>query len=289
MRTQTTSQFQFLDFAGPGGHFHALRHRYAPGASSTLHCHDFAEVLWVDEGEGTHFVNGRRERLARGYLRFARARDCHELVSSAAHPIRLSNVAFSEELLDWLVREFTTEAGYRWLQWLDGEGFLLESASLESLSLLFDRLAAGPQSRLAIDHFLVGLVGVLELSVSEVVGRDGAPAWFSRAVDAVATHPTLLRLGLPGLVRSAGGSMDHVNRTCRRYLTKTATDLVNELRLEHAARLLHASEADIVDVALQCGFDNLSHFYHLFKSHYGLPPNRFRNRELTIIRAKEGE
>ncbi len=282
----TVPRFLMRDLVGPQGHFHAVRHKYPPKGSSQRHDHDFAEVLWLDDGMGTHFVNGKREHLEKGFLRFIRPDDRHEIVSSGSHPLRLSNVAFPSEILEWLAREFPQEAGYQWQQWLDGSRILLDDSRLTTLGLLFDRLAASPQSRLPILRFLIDLVDLLQRAAHAVYGRGGAPAWFSRAVDEISEHPVLLREGLTALARVAERSTDHVNRTCRRYLGKTATDIVNEMRLEQAARLLRSSDQEVVDVAYRCGFENLSHFYHLFKSHYGMPPARFRNRELNIIRTQ---
>lgn len=59
-------------------------------------------------------------------------------------------------------------------------------------------------------------------------------------------------------------------------------------RRASAMRLLRSSDLDVVEIALASGFQNLSHFYHLFEAHYQIPPNHYRNRELSIIRADNG-
>lgn len=51
---------------------------------------------------------------------------------------------------------------------------------------------------------------------------------------------------------------------------------LNDHRLEAAARLLHTSDENIIDIASRCGFDNLSYFNRSFKKKYGITPGKYR-------------
>jgi AraC-like DNA-binding protein len=64
----------------------------------------------------------------------------------------------------------------------------------------------------------------------------------------------------------------------RRHFGTTTTGLVNDLRLEHAARLLSLTDQPIVDVAHASGFDHLSYFYRRFTTRYGRTPRRYRQQ-----------
>ena len=48
------------------------------------------------------------------------------------------------------------------------------------------------------------------------------------------------------------------------------------LRLRKAAGMLRNCEICVIDIALECGFNNVSYFNRAFKSHYGLSPTEFR-------------
>ena len=50
----------------------------------------------------------------------------------------------------------------------------------------------------------------------------------------------------------------------------------NSLRLEDARRLLLVSDQSVTDIALGCGFGDVSYFIRLFKSRYGASPLKYR-------------
>ena len=58
------------------------------------------------------------------------------------------------------------------------------------------------------------------------------------------------------------------------FLTGCAS---NEVRVRAAVRLLKETTSPILDVALACGFGNLSHFYHVFRRLTGQTPRALRS------------
>jgi AraC family cel operon transcriptional repressor len=84
--------------------------------------------------------------------------------------------------------------------------------------------------------------------------------------------------GLPALYKLSGKSPEHLSRSCKKYLNKTPSKLVNDIRLEHSAKLLTTTNIPIIDISSDCGFESLSYFYRRFREHYGLSPRKFRKR-----------
>lgn len=52
----------------------------------------------------------------------------------------------------------------------------------------------------------------------------------------------------------------------------TFGDFLSELRLAHAARLLKTGEHSVTGVMFACGYNDVSHFYRVFRKKYGEPP-----------------
>ena len=53
---------------------------------------------------------------------------------------------------------------------------------------------------------------------------------------------------------------------------------LQNLRLERACELLGSGEQSIAGAAFSCGFEDLSHFYRLFRRRYGVPPGEWLTR-----------
>jgi len=56
----------------------------------------------------------------------------------------------------------------------------------------------------------------------------------------------------------------------------TFINYLNNLRLNHAENLLINTQVPILDISLQSGFNNISHFNHLFKREFGISPTQMR-------------
>lgn len=61
------------------------------------------------------------------------------------------------------------------------------------------------------------------------------------------------------------------------------TSYLNELRIEEAKFLLKNTNIRIIEVAYKVGFQNLSHFNHVFKEKVGSPPSKYRQHITTSI------
>ena len=72
-----------------------------------------------------------------------------------------------------------------------------------------------------------------------------------------------------------------------RYFKSTVgispTLYINQVRIGQACRLLMFRDRSILDISLECGFQNLSHFNRCFKSIKKMTPTQFRSKIQTNI------
>jgi AraC family transcriptional regulator len=85
-------------------------------------------------------------------------------------------------------------------------------------------------------------------------------------------------LGVEGLARRAGLSPYHFLRTFERATGTTPHQYVLRARLRAAAQRLADEPAKIVDVALDCGFGDVSNFNRAFRIEFGVSPRIYRAR-----------
>jgi AraC family cel operon transcriptional repressor len=246
-----------------------VRLHYRPGDSYDLHDHDFCEIFWIEHGEALHTVNGVQQRLEPGVLTIMRPSDRHEFATSAGFV--MVNVTHRAEAFSGLAQRFAD--GFE--KWPWGDAALpvqatLSPAEVERLQAAAEELA-GDGSRLAAEGFLFDLLRLLRRSASAI----DQPAWLERAIAGLRA-PEHLAAGPGELVRLCGRSPAHVNRAVRAAHGCTATELVNRIRLEHAARRLKLSREGIAAISAGCGFASLAHFYRVFARRFGATPRAFR-------------
>ena len=280
----SVERLHFDAFAAPGEAFHLARIRRRGRAPVRIHTHDFAEVFWLEAGSGLHEINGGRRRLEPGALALIRPRDRHGFQIADEAGFTMVNIAFPAATLSFLRRRYF--AGVPAFFWTEDPlpfEVVLPAAKMTALGAAADRLASAGRTRLALESFLLPLLQSLspDSGSAAPVAELPAPAWLRAALAKLAEPPNFTH-GTHGLARLAGRCPEHVNRELRRHFGISATEADNRARLEHAARLLRVSGREIAEVALDCGFENLGHFYDCFGARFGTTPRVYRQRQHAV-------
>lgn len=85
-------------------------------------------------------------------------------------------------------------------------------------------------------------------------------------------------LTLQQLAKEAGLAPQYFCRVFRQVTGHTPIDYLNYYRIECAAELLCATADSITQIALSCGFNDLSYFIRLFRRYKGVSPGEFRKQ-----------
>lgn len=83
------------------------------------------------------------------------------------------------------------------------------------------------------------------------------------------------RITLPELADYVGLSAAHLSRLLKKNTDKTFVDIVNEMRIDEAIRLLQEGKYKVYEVSNMVGIDNYAYFYQLFKKMTGKAPKEF--------------
>ena len=87
------------------------------------------------------------------------------------------------------------------------------------------------------------------------------------------------KISIADIAEVAGFSESHFMRYFKETMGTSFIDYLREYRLTMAARLLLASDASILSISEEVGFDNLSYFNRAFKKEYGVTPSQYRKQE----------
>jgi AraC-like DNA-binding protein len=87
------------------------------------------------------------------------------------------------------------------------------------------------------------------------------------------------KLNVEMLADGVGISRVHMHRKLKQLTNQSARDFIRNVRMKQATYLLTGKKMSISEVAYELGYTNLSHFSNSFKSHYGVSPTDFVNKQ----------
>ena len=252
-----------------------LLHQFHVFETYSLHSHEFYEVFYVVRGQAMHEVNGSAQVVGEGSLVFIRPDDKHCYRYLARSDFEFINVNITLELTDQTFAylrlpraEFDAPALPPTVH--------LTGARHAEMRYKFTELASmapGPARRQVFCSILPEVLLTLRAGQNP---RDAQviPRWLSDVLLRL-DQPACFTQGLPELLRMTSYTQEHLTRSFRRYVHMSPTAYINQKRLGYAAELLAAGEIAPPEVANRAGFNNLSHFYHLFRQQYGCTPLQF--------------
>jgi len=276
----TCRHFRLAAFVRPGEAYHFAQTELTADNAADYHDHDFHELFWVTRGRGEHLLNGAVVPLQPGRLFLIRPRDRHRVTGSVGATVRILNLAFPSRSWAAVRRRYFGNDADPYERSPADRAWPLDARAQAALEHWAARLASEGRSRVVLDGFLMDLPSLLHEPAG---GAKPVPEWLVRAQRGL-VGPEQFAGGTRTLARLAGRSPSHVARAAVRWLGQTPTELVNRARLDYAARQLRETTRPIMDVALDCGLNNLSHFYALFRKRFGLSPRRYRLRAHPTLR-----
>jgi AraC-like DNA-binding protein len=78
-------------------------------------------------------------------------------------------------------------------------------------------------------------------------------------------------------------SPSHFSRVIKQHFGQSFTDLLNKMRVERARELLVRTEKSLIQVCLECGFNEQSYFTKVFQRYVGRPPGEYRRMNRAMV------
>ena len=248
-------------------------------------------VLLAFAGQGTLWVNGAETPLCKGMMALIHPQEEYRLLPPATEDFRV-------------MRLLVPANGFRQAVAFLGKGLegalVAQDGGDRRLSLNEAHLAATLQAMQALKRFpkenAEAYLTQLRLTVTQVLARFFEHAQRQKHGDIPAWLASLARemrkkehyaSGLPAMRAITGYTPEYLCRAFRKHMNTSPTKFLNAIRIEEAAlRLVYTGE-DIPGIAAEIGYDNLSHFYHLFKQRYGVAPLQYRRQHANPSAAAE--
>lgn len=269
------------DLIDPETEIHYAYHK-SLGEITFAHYHDFFEIFLITKGKAFHRINDKEEILEDGTLVFIRPKDTHFYERIDNEVCELINVAFPAATIKQLFSYFGE--GYKASRLLNAKNpptLKLSSVEKDIIVSRFNKLntfSRGKKSKIRTElRILLAEIFSKYFAEDKNEDKEDIPSWLLKARKEM-EHKENFISGIDRFYELAARSPEHISRSLKKYYNETPTVFINKLRLNYAANLLVNSDEDITTIAMESGFENLSHFYHLFKKAFGIAPKEFRNQ-----------
>lgn len=266
-----------------GAGFHIGETVLKDGMMTYLHTHDFYELFLIEEGEIHHFINGRQDVMRKGDIYFVRPEDEHCFLRGNCKKAQFVNMAFSGNIFQ------KAEAVMNLYFDTKQNGSTVEihlpprmELAIQAKMTFLAREKTSLTLMVRQDLVVSILLDCLLLLYSQQAYEESVPEWLEQACLRMRQNQNYLD-GLEKFIEIAGKSQEHLTRCMKKYYHVTPTEYINQIRLEQTTILLETTDDSILDIMLECGFNNVSHFNQLFKKNYGLTPSRYRALNHSVI------
>ncbi len=261
----------------------------------TWHYHDNYEISFITEGSGKRIVADSIEEFQPGDLVFIGKNIPHVWIADKDYDsltqrklemvyLQFSDDVLSAGLLSLPEFEFVAKALV-----LSERGIRIKGQTLNEVSDLMLQLPyLGSFDRMIVFLELMNLIGRSE-NLVHLASKDYISKRFTTKNKRIETiHLYLMNnyreeidLGkIAELVSMAEGSL------CRFFkiqMKMTIFEYLNKLKIDFACKLLMDKNLSITDVAMDSGFNNISHFNKQFKRVAGIQPSEYRLRFKNLI------
>ncbi len=256
-----------------------------PKINRVLHVHkSVCELVFVNAGEGTYRINGISYPIFPGDFLLTNQGDLHEVQSATHREIGTICFGIGELALRGLPPGCLT---------LAEDGFVRpvgrKYEQIKNLcQLLYEQveLRTGPGRAVAHHLFLALLTLALSFPADERKERQTESVLLvSRIGQYIAAHYAE-PLTLEQIARALKMSPYHMAHVFREITGFSPIQYVIRCRMGEAQNLLISTDFSAAQIGVMVGYDSASHFNSIFKRVVGLPPVRYRQWYLEMMRGK---
>ena len=101
------------------------------------------------------------------------------------------------------------------------------------------------------------------------------PEWLRETIMRL-DNEKYLQMGPRAMEKISGYSLAHISRVLKKHANMLPRDVMNKVRMEHAAATISLGTKDIYSIIKECGIKSSGYFFQLFKETYGCTPMQYR-------------
>jgi AraC-like DNA-binding protein len=249
------------------------------------HIHEFIEMIYISDGEGSQFVDGVEYSVKRGDMLFVNYGATHSFVANGT--MSYIEIYFSPKLVENGVITPENAIAMLALSSFDGmraekSGGMVSFTGQDMIEVEFilgamkrecERSSA--PSRNIMESYVNILIAMMlrrASSEDELLAED---MWQSMK-SYIDSNPEE-KMTLSSLSSKVFYNPSYFSRVFKRKFGVSPMEYLRERRFERAAVLLSSTDDSVDDIIERVGFTDRSSFYHLFAKRFGRTPSEYRD------------
>ena len=249
------------------------------------HSHDYVEIVYMCCGKTTHIVNGNRIELKEGELLFLCQGAEQEILPANENDIAV-NFMVLPDFFDGVIQMMGEEDTPLRRFVVDclknnrkSKGYLHFEVSdvlpIQNLleNLIWTLIYETPNKR-NINQTTMGLLFLQLMNHADRLISQDNEETIVRVLRYI--EENYKNGSLTELSEILHYDVSTISREIKAKTGKKYTELVQEKRLSQACFLLKNTDMNIDEIAEKSGYENISFFFRLFKSQYGISPRKYR-------------
>lgn len=261
------------------------------------HSHNYVEIMYMCQGKTVHVIGKDEITLGQGELLFLNQQVEHRVKRAEEEDVGVNFIVLPPffdlalEMIggDNVLGKFVLSALGKKGQALDFLHFrVAEQVTVQNLveNLLWSMVHKQPNSK-KINQVTMGLLFLQLLNfVGELAPLEQGGNVLAVLREIEENYPTA---DLTKLAHGRHVSLSALSSCVHRATGKTFKALLKEKRLEKSAVLLRETTLSVQDILTAVGYENSSYFYRVFRQHFGITPQEFRNKQEKTNREAELE
>ena len=268
-----------------------------PDYIGRLHKHKFIEVVYILSGTAVHEVEGESRQVGKGDLFIINTDTPHifKPLDNPGDPFLSYDLLFTPEFFDAsLTGERSIESlddSYVLYSLFGGGGqrktpyFSVSGKSHTAFGELFHRIYLEYCGREKgymeiIRGYMIQLI-VTIFRLNEAAGAEKTQKKTFRPVSFVLEYIRRnysRRISTNALAKKVYFNADYLARLFKEQTGFSITETIQRVRVENVCKLLSTTNKTILEIASECGFEDMKFFYKVFKKQMGVLPSDYRRQ-----------
>lgn len=253
------------------------------------HIHEAIEIIWITEGTFQVHINNRQYHCAPGDLVLFRSNTIHFITTDSqpihkyyvlkVRPELFFELASQNNAIDYILRFALTSDNSKTI-W-SGDSPLASDIAVLFHKIIAESSTPTPCQDLAMKlyagqilmHLLRDIIKN-ESTSQPLVSSHAAPEVY-RAIQFINEHYAE-DIDARLCAKQMSLSYSYFSRSFNNITGKSFREYLNGVRINHAQLLLATTSLSVTQVAMECGYNNVSYFISVYKAITGQTPLRSR-------------